>query len=82
MVLYLYLIHYLHLYIHAYLLTHICISLIHHTTLTAVGCETGHLTSYISNIQSIVSIIQFKNHNYVHIKIKFKIAKIINRSMT
>jgi hypothetical protein len=61
--------------------TPICISLIHHRTLTAVECEAGHLTPYMSNIQAIVNIIQFKNNNYVHIKIKFKIAKIINRFM-
>ena len=39
------------------------------------------LTSYMTNIQSTVNIIQFKNHNYTHIEIKFKIAKIINKFM-
>jgi hypothetical protein len=55
--------------------THIRISLIHHTAWMATWHQTSHLTPYITNIQSTVNIIQFKNHNYVYIKIKFKIAK-------
>jgi hypothetical protein len=70
--------------IHAYKLTHthICSSLIHQTALMTTGCETSHLTPYKTNIQSTVNIIQFKNHNYVHIKTKFKIVIIINKLKT
>jgi hypothetical protein len=67
-----------YMYIHAYIYTHICISLVHHTVLMATGRETSRLTTYMTNIQAIFNIIQF-NHNYVHIKIKFKIAKLISK---
>jgi len=52
---------------------HTCSSLIHQTALMANGCETSHLTPYMTNIQSTVNIKQFKNHNNVYIKTKFKI---------
>ena len=32
--------------------------------------------------QYTVNILQLKNHNYAHIKIKFKIAKIVNKTIT
>jgi len=66
------------IHVHACIYTHICISLVHHKALTATGCETSRLTTNMTNIQAIFNIIQF-NHNYVHIKIKFKIAKLINK---
>lgn len=62
----------------SYIHTHTCISLVHRAALTATGCETSHLTTYMTNIQAILNIIQF-NHNCVHIKIKFKIANLINK---
>jgi len=68
-----------HTHIYIYIYTHI--SLIQHTILTAAGYETCHLTPHMSNIQSIVNIIQFKNNNYVHNKIKFKTDEIVNQFM-
>jgi len=56
-----------HTRVHTYIYTYICFSLVHHTALTATGCETSHLTTYMTNIQVVFNIIQF-NHNYVHKK--------------
>jgi len=43
-----------------------------YTALMTTGCETSHLTPYMINIQSIINITQFKNHNHAHNKIKLK----------
>ena len=47
--------------------THTCSSFIHQTVLMANGCETSHLTPYMTNIQSTANNTQFKNHNYIYI---------------
>jgi hypothetical protein len=48
-------------------------------SLRATGREAIHLTPHMTNIQWIANIIQFKNHNFVPITIKFKISKIMNK---
>ena len=66
---------------HTHTHSHTCISLIHHTALMTTGCEKSHLTLHMTNLHSIINIIQFQNHNHIHSKIKFKIPKIINKFM-
>jgi len=61
--------------------TNIRISLNHHIALRATGCETSHLALYKTNILSKVNIIQIITPNYIHIKTRFKVAKIINKFM-
>jgi len=51
----------------------------HHIAKLATGHETSHLTPYMTNLQSTVNGIQFKNHNYIHTKIQFKTVKLVSK---
>jgi hypothetical protein len=46
--------------LHMYIYTYICIPLIHKTATIPIGCETYHLSHYMTNMQLTFHIMQLK----------------------